>query len=784
MLTLNDGRKELYQWDTGRKATVGIECDVVHFANLKYGESLAVEVKIGEVAIPNKLLMSGEPIYCWAFVKDESGSYTKKEQTLAVTKRAKPSDYVYTETDVITVKTAVEKALEEAKASGEFKGEKGDTGATGPMGPQGEKGDTGAAGKDGANGKDGTSVTVSSVSESTEDGGNNVVTFSDGKTLTVKNGKTGATGATGADGTSVTVSSVSESTADGGENIVTFSDGKILTVKNGSKGSKGEKGDKGEKGETGKTGADGKSAYSSAQDGGFTGTESQFNKGLSVMGGVSGIDTTVTQNSGNLITSGAVYEYATSAINRVRHYGARWNKTQAQMTRLYDAASSPTDITNFAHRGSVNPNYNNPFDKIYPWSGRKLCNIDIDAYLALTEGQSITRAVKAWEGDTDFSYTDVNGVWVYTPEFWGKSWDETVGSTEYRYFDVADKPCGGYVHYQERIEGRWHGRAQTVNIGGTDKTCLIPSVGIPARNIAMSTLHTYAKNWGATLDSIFSIDANDLLMIVEFATMNSQSAIGSGVDSMYRQSSDLISAAATESTVVKVSKSAGSALCIPGAIFDIGTTNGGTQVGSFLVVSAVTDPDDSTLLDVTLNAPVTVTTSNYWSVHGVGNSADADIGSQSGYIGTNGKSIAYYRGEELFGNMFFYILGAYRQTGTQHVFIAHDDNEADAADELNASLHIDTGIAISTTEGYVNKLGILSRSGLLCCPPFCTEKGGDSANPVGDYYYINASAGNTVLLRGGYASGGAIDGAFYGSWSTAASDAYWYFAARPRLKNP
>ena len=56
----------------------------------------------------------------------------------------------------------------------------------------------------------------------------------------------------------------------------------------------------------------GKSAYASAQDGGFTGTESQFNNGLSIMGSVSGIDTTVTQNSGNLITSGAVYSYIQS----------------------------------------------------------------------------------------------------------------------------------------------------------------------------------------------------------------------------------------------------------------------------------------------------------------------------------------------------------------------------------------------------------------------------------------------------------------------------------------
>lgn len=48
-----------------------------------------------------------------------------------------------------------------------------------------------------AAGKDGTSVTVKSVSESTADGGSNVVTFSDGKTVTIKNGSKGSTGAPG-----------------------------------------------------------------------------------------------------------------------------------------------------------------------------------------------------------------------------------------------------------------------------------------------------------------------------------------------------------------------------------------------------------------------------------------------------------------------------------------------------------------------------------------------------------------------------------------------------------
>lgn len=64
------------------------------------------------------------------------------------------------------------------------------------------------------------------------------ITFTDNttSTFTVTNGK---------EGTSVTIEEVSESTADGGSNTVTFSDGKTLTVKNGSKGSTGDKGDSG-----------------------------------------------------------------------------------------------------------------------------------------------------------------------------------------------------------------------------------------------------------------------------------------------------------------------------------------------------------------------------------------------------------------------------------------------------------------------------------------------------------------------------------------------------------
>ena len=61
----------------------------------------------------------------------------------------------------------------------------------------------------------------------------------------------------GKDGDSITVANVTESSADGGSNIVTFSDGKTLTVKNGTKGSTGATGSQGPKGDTGATGATG-----------------------------------------------------------------------------------------------------------------------------------------------------------------------------------------------------------------------------------------------------------------------------------------------------------------------------------------------------------------------------------------------------------------------------------------------------------------------------------------------------------------------------------------------
>ena len=108
------------------------------------------------------------------------------------------------------------------------RGETGATGAPGPQGPVGPKGDTGDTGPQGIQGPAGPKGDTGPQGPQGDKG---------------DKGDTGATGPQGIQGI---------------------------------QGPQGEKGDKGDTGATGAAGAAGKSAYAYAQDGGYTGTETEF----------------------------------------------------------------------------------------------------------------------------------------------------------------------------------------------------------------------------------------------------------------------------------------------------------------------------------------------------------------------------------------------------------------------------------------------------------------------------------------------------------------------------
>lgn len=96
MISLNDGRSELFQWDTARKLTVDAECSQVHFSNKAYGTSIDVSVIDGVADIPDILLQSDRDLHVWAYVGTPEDGYTKITKTFKVNHRNKPAGYIYT----------------------------------------------------------------------------------------------------------------------------------------------------------------------------------------------------------------------------------------------------------------------------------------------------------------------------------------------------------------------------------------------------------------------------------------------------------------------------------------------------------------------------------------------------------------------------------------------------------------------------------------------------------------------------------------------------------------
>lgn len=99
MLTLNDGRSELWQWDTGRTLTVDTDCSQVHFSNKVFGRSIDVNVAYGVAIIPDVLLQTDKDLNVWAFSGTAENGYTKISKTFKVNRRNKPADYVFTPPD-------------------------------------------------------------------------------------------------------------------------------------------------------------------------------------------------------------------------------------------------------------------------------------------------------------------------------------------------------------------------------------------------------------------------------------------------------------------------------------------------------------------------------------------------------------------------------------------------------------------------------------------------------------------------------------------------------------
>ena len=150
MLTLNDGRDELWQWDTGRTLAVDADCSQVHFSNKVFGRSIDVDVSDGVAIIPDVLLQTDKDLNVWAFVGTAENGYTKISKIFKVNRRNKPADYVFTPVEQTTIAeiAAIAQSVRDDADAGLFDGKPGENGRDGVDGKDGKDGYTPQKGVD------------------------------------------------------------------------------------------------------------------------------------------------------------------------------------------------------------------------------------------------------------------------------------------------------------------------------------------------------------------------------------------------------------------------------------------------------------------------------------------------------------------------------------------------------------------------------------------------------------------------------------------------------------
>lgn len=103
-ITLDDGRTELWQWDTGRKIVVDDKSvSEVHFSKYSSNQAITREVVNGKAEIPNFLLQDTHAVTVYAYAGSVENGYTMAEKTFDVVKKPKPANYVGTNEDQATL---------------------------------------------------------------------------------------------------------------------------------------------------------------------------------------------------------------------------------------------------------------------------------------------------------------------------------------------------------------------------------------------------------------------------------------------------------------------------------------------------------------------------------------------------------------------------------------------------------------------------------------------------------------------------------------------------------
>ena len=368
------------------------------------------------------------------------------------------------------------------------------------------------------------------------------------------------------------------------------------------------------------------------------------------------------------------------------------------------------------------------FDQFPMFGGRKRCNVTNDG------------TINAWYGDSAYKEDGSNGqVMVYQPAFWylvaPVEYEKQATGVGYHLrkanYYVSGKARAGFrLHpaffdasgnevdhiffsafrgsiYDTSAKAYVKDDAQVCD-AGTDLFCSISGVK-PAsgynQNLTRTSIEQMAQNRGAGWhgDTIKATSANQLLMLIEYAG-NLQTAIERGV-------------------------------------VDIPWTGLASDDTSSYAVN-------------------TGGTSALGNATGHADSSTQQINGQTLTNTTNGKRSISYRGmEDPWGNMwdFVYGLNFYYESGKPFLgYVCKDFNFAESKQTDN---YESIGFTLPSENGYISAMGYSTKFDWLFLP---SEVKGDSALPIGDYYYQNNTwNGYKIALLGSSWNAGVDAGGFY-----------------------
>lgn len=105
MFTLKKDIPQLYQWDSNVKLIVKDDrINQVQFSQRFSRTAACVKVENGECFIPNEFLQSYYDIFAYACIVDNDGQVCEFSEMFTVFARPKPDNYIYTPTEILTLK--------------------------------------------------------------------------------------------------------------------------------------------------------------------------------------------------------------------------------------------------------------------------------------------------------------------------------------------------------------------------------------------------------------------------------------------------------------------------------------------------------------------------------------------------------------------------------------------------------------------------------------------------------------------------------------------------------